>query len=328
MSYSNPALNWQPTATIETLIRRNQIIQQVRQFFADRCILEVQTPTLSHFAITDLHLSTFKTTFFAPQQSTNGTELALITSPEYHMKRLIASGSGPIFQICHCFRNQEEIGVHHNPEFTMLEWYRVHFDMMQLINEVDDLLQTILDCEPADKITYQSIFQKYVQLDPLTCSVEELSEKITELELGFDCTNCDSDTLQQVLFSLYIQPKLGLERPLAMYHFPASQAALAEISMEDHRIANRFEFFYQGIELANGFQELTDVEEQKARFEQDNEKRKALHLPEETIDPYLLEALPMMPSCSGVALGLDRLILIALRLSSIKEVMSFNLENC
>lgn len=327
MNYSN-TLNWQPTATIETLIRRNQIIQKVRQFFTERCILEVQTPTLSNFAITDLHLSSFKTTFFATAQANSGTEMALITSPEYHMKRLIASGSGPIYQICHCFRNQEQIGVHHNPEFTMLEWYRVHFDMMQLINEVDDLLQAILDCESADKMSYQSIFQKYAQLDPLTCSLEELSDKIAELELGFDCADSDADTLQQIIFSLHIQPKLGLERPLVMYHFPASQAALAEISIEDHRVANRFEFFYQGIELANGFQELTDVEEQKERFELDNLKRKESNLPQETIDPYLLDALPMMPNCSGVALGLDRLILIALRLSSLKEVMSFNLENC
>lgn len=326
----NPStsIHWQPTASIETLIRRSQFIQNIRQFFTDRGILEVQTPTLSHYAITDLHLSCFKTIFLAPQQLTNGTEMALITSPEYHMKRLLASGSGPIFQICHCFRNQEEIGTYHNPEFTMLEWYRVHFDMMQLINEVDDLLQFVLDCNPSDKMTYQSVFLKYVELDPLTCSVQDLATKIESLQLGFDCSQSDSDTLQQVLFSLYIQPKLGLDRPLVMYHFPASQAALAEISIEDHRVANRFEFFYQGIELANGFQELTDAEEQKARFEEDNAKRQALNLPLESIDPNLLAALPMMPNCSGVALGLDRLIMIALKASSIKEVMSFNMENC
>lgn len=326
MTYSE---HWQPTAPIPQLLRRAKIINQIRQFFAERCILEVETPILSQSAVTDVHLSSFQATFCQPGMAENqGQPLYLITSPEYHMKRLIAAGSGPIFQICKCFRNHEEIGRYHNPEFTMLEWYRIQFDMIQMINEVDDLLQYILDCEPAERISYQNVFLKYLEIDPLQASREMLETAVHQLNLGFDTQHVDNDTLLQFLFTFGVEPHIGITQPIVVYHFPASQAALAETCTEDHRVARRFEFYYKGVELANGFKELTHAKEQRARFEQDNQERIRRGLPPQLIDEYLLTAMESgLPDCAGVALGLDRLIMLALTDTSIQNVMSFNLEN-
>lgn len=322
--------NWQPTASIELLLKRASIIKQVRAFFADRCILEVETPILSQAAVTDVQLSSFQTIFNKPGiiDLQQGQSLALITSPEYHMKRLIAAGSGPIFQICKCFRNHEEVSRYHNPEFTMLEWYRIQFDMMQMINEVDDLLQQILDTEPAEYISYQNAFLKYLEIDPLDASKESLIATVDKLNLGFKTEDVDRDTLLQFLFTFGIEPNIGKERPTVVYHFPASQAALAELNLEDQRTARRFEFYYQGVELANGFKELTNAKEQRARFEHDNKERVLKGFPAQPIDENLLAAMEAgLPDCSGVALGLDRLIMLALKQLTISQVMSFNLEN-
>ena len=316
---------WQPTAPIKNLLARAKIIAEIRRFFTERGLLEVETPVLSEFGVTDVHLSTFSTEFIAPfgEQS---KALWLATSPEYHMKRLLAAGSGAIFQICHVFRN-EEAGNRHNPEFTMLEWYRPHFDMYRLINEVDDLLQQILDCEPAESLSYQFVFQQYVGLDPLSAGKDELIVKAQELQF-INAENESRDTLLQFLFSTLVEPEIGKERPVAVYHFPATQAALAQISPEDHRVAERFEFYYKGLELANGFNELTDVKEQLHRFEQDNRQREKMGLPTREIDRRLLGALQAgMPNCAGVALGLDRLIMVALDAERIEEVLTFSVNN-
>ncbi|MDO4429678.1 MAG: elongation factor P--(R)-beta-lysine ligase [Lonepinella koalarum] len=322
---SEQSFNWKPSASVANLLARSKIINNIRRFFTERGLLEVETPVLSEFGVTDVHLSTFSTEFAAPFESQNKT-LWLGTSPEYHMKRLLAAGSGPIFQLCHVFRN-EETGRKHNPEFTMLEWYRPHFDMYRLINEVDDLLQQILDCEPAESLSYQFVFQEYVGLDPLSASRPELLAKAREHQ--FICADDEErDTLLQFLFSTLVEPKIGLERPVVVYHFPATQAALAQISSEDHRVAERFEFYYKGLELANGFNELTDAAEQQHRFEQDNRLRQKMGLPERKIDRRFLAALQAgMPNCAGVALGVDRLLMIALNAESIKEVMAFSVEN-
>lgn len=316
---------WQPTASIQNLLARAKIITEIRRFFTDRGLLEVETPILSEFNVTDVHLSTFGTEFNSPFSS-QSKKLWLSTSPEYPMKRLLAAGSGAIFQICKVFRN-EEAGKNHNPEFTMLEWYRPHFDMYRLINEVDDLLQQILDCEPAESMSYQFAFQEYVGIDPLSAPREMLIEKAKQHHLE-NAEQEDRDTLLQFLFSTVVEPKIGQNRPVAIYHFPATQAALAQISSEDHRVAERFEFYYKGIELANGFNELTDANEQRHRFEQDNRQREQLGLPTSQIDERFLSALKAgVPNCSGVALGVDRLIMIALNAENIKEVIAFSIEN-
>ena len=316
---------WQPTASIKNLLARAKIIAEIRRFFTERGLLEVETPVLSEFGVTDVHLSTFSTEFIAPFVEQSKT-LWLATRPGDHMKRLLAAGSGAIFQICHVFRN-EEAGKRHNPEFTMLEWYRPHFDMYRLINEVDDLLQHILDCEPAESLSYQFVFQQYVGLDPLSVGKDELIAKAQELQF-INAENESRDTLLQFLFSSLVEPEIGKERPVAVYHFPATQAALAQISPEDHRVAERFEFYYKGLELANGFNELTDVKEQLHRFEQDNRQREKMGLPTREIDRRLLGALQAgMPNCAGVALGLDRLIMVALDAERIEEVLTFSVNN-
>ncbi|MFK3618270.1 elongation factor P--(R)-beta-lysine ligase [Pasteurella multocida] len=317
--------NWQPSASIENLLARAKIIAEIRRFFTDRGLLEVETPVLSEFGVTDVHLSTFNTDFISPMAEKSKT-LWLSTSPEYHMKRLLAAGSGPIFQLCHVFRN-EEAGQHHNPEFTMLEWYRPHFDMYRLINEVDDLLQQILDCKPTESLSYQFVFQEYVGLDPLSAEKAELVAKAKQYHLQ-QAEQEDRNTLLQFLFSTVVEPNIGKENPVAVYHFPATQAALAQISSEDHRVAERFEFYYKGLELANGFHELTDVNEQLHRFEQDNVQRQKMGLPQRQIDKRLLGALQAgVPNCSGIALGVDRLLMIALGANAIHEVMAFGIEN-
>ena len=316
---------WQPSASIENLLARAKIIAEIRRFFTDRGLLEVETPVLSEFGVTDVHLSTFSTEFIAPFGEQSKT-LWLATSPEYHMKRLLAAGSGPIFQLCKVFRN-EEAGSRHNPEFTMLEWYRPHFDMYRLINEVDDLLQQILDCPPTESLSYQFVFQQYVGLDPLSAEHKELVAKAKQYQLA-EAESEDRDTLLQFLFSTVVEPNIGQKQPVAVYHFPASQAALAQLSSEDHRVAERFEFYYKGLELANGFHELTDAREQLHRFEQDNRQREKMGLPARAIDQRFLAALQAgMPNTSGVALGVDRLVMLALNANQISEVISFSVDN-
>ncbi|MBE2896782.1 elongation factor P--(R)-beta-lysine ligase [Pasteurellaceae bacterium HPA106] len=316
---------WQPSAPMKNILARAKLLAELRSFFTDRGLLEVETPILSEYAVTDVHLSVFESRYTAPFAD-GDKMLYLATSPEYHMKRLLAAGSGPIFQISKVFRN-EESGAHHNPEFTMLEWYRPHFDMFRLINEVDDLLQQILDCKPAESVSYQFIFQECVGLDPLSAEKPHLVKKAQEHGL-MDAENQSRDGLLQFLFTMLVEPKIGLECPVAVYHFPTTQAALAQISSEDHRVAERFEFYFKGLELANGFNELTDAQEQIQRFERDNKQRIALGLPERAIDQRFISALRNgMPQCSGVALGVDRLLMIALGEKEIRNVLTFNIEN-
>lgn len=319
------SIGWKPSAPIKNLLQRAKIMTEIRKFFTERGLIEVETPVLSEFGVTDVHLSTFKTEFIAPFAEQSKT-LWLSTSPEYHMKRLIAAGSGAIFQICHVFRN-EEGGNKHNPEFTMLEWYRPHFDMYRLINEVDNLLQQILDCPPAESLSYQFVFQEYVGLDPLSCERQELIAKAHAHNFPC-CDDEERDTLLQFLFSEIVEPRIGEDRPVAIYHFPASQAALAQVSPEDHRVAERFEFYYKGLELANGFNELTDAKEQQNRFERDNRQRERMGLPQQALDSRFLSALQAgMPNCSGVALGIDRLMMIALGEEQISQVQAFSIQN-
>ena len=324
----NETTNWQPSAPIANLLKRAAIVADIRRFFADRGVLEVDTPAMSQATVTDIHLVPFKTRFVGPGAS-QGLDLWLMTSPEYHMKRLLAAGSGPIYQMNRSFRN-EEAGRHHNPEFTMLEWYRPHYDMYRLINEVDDLLQQILECDEAESLSYQQAFQRCLNIDPLTAEKEALVAVAATLGVGdLAASEDDRDTLLQLLFMLGVEPKIGQERPVFVYHFPASQASLAEISTEDHRVAERFEVYYRGIELANGFRELTDAREQRQRFEQDNRRRAEKGLPEQPVDQLLLAALEHgLPDCSGVALGIDRLIMLALKAESLSDVIAFPVDRC
>ncbi|WMY97109.1 MAG: elongation factor P--(R)-beta-lysine ligase [Arsenophonus sp.] len=324
----NEKINWQPNISINNLLKRSKVINEIRRFFIDRGVVEVETPILSKFTVTDVHLFPFETQFIAPLIYDNINKMYMITSPEYHMKRLIAAGSGPIYQMVKSFRNKEK-GRYHNPEFTILEWYRPNYDMYRLIDEVDDLLQQILDCVPTNRISYQQVFQRYLNIDPLSLNLEK--KILCDVAFKFGFSNAykeeNKDILLQFLFTMGIEPHLGKEEPTVIYHFPASQALLAKISKEDNRVAERFEVYFKGIELANGFCELTDPEEHKKRFQNDNKIRKKIGLPIQPIDKYLLEALhQVMPDCSGVALGVDRLLMLALKIEKITDVMSFSIE--
>jgi lysyl-tRNA synthetase class 2 len=317
---------WQPNASMQALRQRAAIVKTIRSFFEDRAVLEVETPNLSQATVTDQHLASFSTEFVGPGFA-HGQTLYLQTSPEYAMKRLLAQGSGCIYQIGKAFRN-EESGRFHNPEFTLLEWYRVGFDHFALMIEVDELLQLVLETPKAERCSYQSAFVTHVGIDPLDTNVAALQQALVVHGMG-DIAQLESckDTLMQLLFSQVVEPNIGHEAPCFIYHFPASQAALAKIHGADNRVAERFEVYFKGIELANGFHELTDGQEQLARFELDNVKRLADGKSANNIDGHLIDALNNgMPDCAGVALGIDRLIMLALAVDSIDQVLSFAIK--
>ncbi|MDP5293763.1 elongation factor P--(R)-beta-lysine ligase [Oceanimonas sp. CHS3-5] len=314
---------WSPTADVTRLRRRAELLARIRGFFAERGVLEVDTPTLAAAGVTDLHLENFVTRFTGPGMA-GGQDLYLQTSPEFHMKRLLAAGSGPIYQICKSYRN-EESGRLHNPEFTMLEWYRPGFDHHRLMDEMAELLQWVLDCGEPERMSYAAAFERTLGICPLTASLDAL--RSAGRGLGADdllAREDDRDTLLQLLFALGGEPVIGQQVPCFVYDFPASQAALARISRADARVAERFEVYYQGIELANGFHELSDATEQRARFEQDNKQRRARGLAAKPVDEYLLAALAAgLPDCAGVALGIDRLIMLALGAERLEQVIAF-----
>ncbi|MGC9458653.1 elongation factor P--(R)-beta-lysine ligase [Vibrio genomosp. F10] len=314
---------WQPSASIHQLKKRAAILAKIREFFYQRQVMEVDTPAMSHATVTDIHLHTFQTTFIGPEYA-QGCQLYFMTSPEFHMKRLLAAGSGCIYQMSKAFRNEEN-GRYHNPEFTMLEWYRVGFDHHKLMDEMDDLLQLTLGCNTATRMTYQQAFMDVLGICPLEDSMQRLKQSASTLGLS-DIANDeqDRDTLLQLLFSIGVEKEIGQTEPVFVYGFPASQAALARINTQDKRVSDRFEVYFKGIELANGFHELDDADEQLARFESDNRKRVEMGLPEQPIDHHLVAALRAgFPACAGVALGIDRLIMLALQCKHIDEVTAF-----
>jgi lysyl-tRNA synthetase class 2 len=309
---------WQPSAQIETLRQRSQLIKQIRHFFDERGYLEVETPILSRFGITDVYIQQFKTQAFSQPYY-------LQTSPEYPMKRLLAAGSGPIYQLARVFR-LDELGRWHNPEFTLLEWYQLGVDHHELMNEMDVFLQTLLDCPPLVKMTYQQAFEQVLGFNPHEVSVAYLKQVLKQHDL--DQVLSEEDDFDQHLFLLMshlVEPSFApYPHPVALYDFPISQAALAKI---EHQRALRFEIYFQGIELANGFYELDDPKEQALRFARDQAERIRRGLDAAVIDEYLLAALQAgLPSCSGVALGIDRLLAIALKAPQIAEILAFSFD--
>jgi lysyl-tRNA synthetase class 2 len=321
--------NWQPTASFVNLKLRAEILAKIRAFFAERNVLEVETPLLSQATVTDINLQSFATNYFPNPENNNPQTFYLQTSPEFAMKRLIAAGSGSIFQIAKAFRNHGESGRLHNPEFSLLEWYRIGFDHLQLMNEVDQLLQFILQTKAAEKLTYADIFWRYIDINPHTASASEL--KKCALHLGLSELNhfdfSDADSWLQLLMTHYIEPQLGRDQPTFIYDFPMTQAALAKIRNDNPPVAERFEIYVNGVELANGFHELTDGKEQLARFEKDLAQRENLNYRPVPIDHFFLDALHHgLPDCAGVALGIDRLIMLAAKTQNISDVLSFPLE--
>ena len=288
---------------------------KLRRFFIEREVWEVETPLLSHATVPD--------PFIESLTIASDKKRYLQTSPEFAMKRLLAAGSGSIFQITKAFR-KEESGRQHNPEFTMLEWYRVGFDHHQLMQEMDALLQYMLHCLPAKKTSYQQLFLDHLNIDPLTATIGALSQCAKAHAISIEST-LEKDDWLNLLMTHCIEPKLGANEPLFIYDYPASQSALAKLSQQDPRVAERFEVYYKGVELANGFHELRDAKEQRARFEKDNQLRQDKQLDQVPLDEFFLQALAHgLPDCAGVALGVDRLVMLALGVEDIKQVLSFD----
>lgn len=309
------------------LHHRAALFAEVRQFFAERDVLEVETPILSRYGSTDLHLHSFTSAYRAAGQTLE-VPVYLQTSPEFAMKRLLASGSGPIFQLCKCFRNGE-VGRHHQPEFTLLEWYRPGFDHQALMSEVDAFLQVILGAPPAQRLSYQAVFEKYCDLNPHTATFEELTSKLrsTLVDQAVEELAPDATTSLQLLMASVIEPLIGQDRPTMVYDFPQNQAALARLSDEQPPRAQRFEVYYRGMELANGFHELTDAAEQRRRFVDDNAQRRARQLETVAMDESLIAALAKgLPDCSGVALGMDRLLMLRENLTELRQGLSFGAD--
>ena len=324
-------LNWQPTATIGTLRERARLIATVRAFFAARDIWEVETPVLGQGGSTDVHLVSLSS---LARTDKGQRKLWLQTSPEFHMKRLLAADSGPIFQLAKSFRDGE-VGARHNIEFTMLEWYRPGFTLAQLIEETTALVEHVLPQSPGPVVyyRYRELFHRHLEVDPFTTSL------VTLRSLAAERGNMSAqalaeegrDTCLDLLMGMVIEPTLGQQELSVVVDYPASQAALARRHQDadGEWVASRFELYLNGIELANGYDELTDAEEQRQRFDADNAERRRLGLPEVDVDAHLLAALEQgLPASSGVALGLDRLIQLALGKARLEEVLAFSTANC
>lgn len=315
--------NWQPSASIENLRARARIIQRIRDFFNAHQVLEVETPLLCYTSVTAPHIQSIPAFY---QLGLQEQRYYLQTSPEYMMKRLLAANSGDIYQLCKAFR-QDEAGRFHNPEFTMLEWYRIGFDHHALMNDMDELLQRILNVEPAERVSYQALFETHLQINPHTISIDNARACAKQHGINMQEEINDIDTWLQLLCSHYIEPRIGLKKPIFVYDYPVSQAALARIQPGNPPVASRFEVYFKGIELANGFHELANATEQRARFENDLIERKKLGLTELPIDEYFLTALTHgLPDCAGVALGIDRLMMLALNAKQISDVVSFDIR--
>jgi lysyl-tRNA synthetase class 2 len=313
--------HWRPTATLDALRARAAVLAATRRFFDERGVLEVETPALSAAAVTDLHLHSVACRLDLDDRRPR----YLQTSPEYAMKRLLAAGSGAIYQICKVFRDGER-GRRHNPEFTMLEWYRPGFDHHRLMDEVDELLQAVLGVAAGERISYADAFRRHAGVDPHAASDGELRSRVAALGVA-GVEELDRDDLLNLLLSHVVEPRLGAGRPSFLFDYPASQAALARVRAGDPPVAERFEVFLDGLELANGFHELADPGEQRRRFEADLDERRRRGLPEVAIDERLLAALASgLPDCAGVALGVDRLVMLKIGFRDIADVIAFPIE--
>jgi lysyl-tRNA synthetase class 2 len=315
-------LTWQPSATLETLRQRAALLDTIRAFFRARGVLEVDTPLLCSSGITDPSIEPLTV---GGAQSVPGLRY-LQTSPEYAMKRLLAAHGEPIFQVAKAFRDGEA-GARHNPEFTLLEWYRPGFELHQLMDEVAQLVTACLGDIPVTKASYRQLFLEELALDPFGASEDDLARCARD-QIDTGDIEGDRDLWLDLLMSHLIEPRLA-DRGLYFVHdYPASQAALSRIVEQDGvLVGQRFELYVNGVELANGYRELTDPEEQRRRFEADNEKRRTNGQPQRPIDENLLAAMTHgLPQCSGVALGVDRLIMLALGKNDIREVVSFHWE--
>lgn len=316
--------SWRPTATLETLRRRAAALAVIREFFRERGVLEVETPALVNAPVSDVNLASIRV-----DVPGHGAPLYLHTSPEYAMKRLLAAGSGDIYQICRVYRGAER-GRQHNPEFTMVEWYRLGFPLEALMSEVAGLARAILGMPelPIELVSYREAVRRHAELDPFDAPVEDL--RSAAQSLGLDPARAAAagrDELLDLLVGARVGPALGFQALTFVHRYPASQAALARLDPADPRVALRFELYYRGVELANGYHELASSAEQRLRFAADQNHRVHRALDVNLLDQRLLAALDAgLPDCSGVALGFDRVLMLTTGASHIDEVIAFPVE--
>jgi elongation factor P--(R)-beta-lysine ligase len=325
----NRPTDWRPTASREMLQLRAGLLARARAFFAARHVLEVDTPIVVNAPVTDVHIHSARVMLeaAAPAEALRAPYF-LHSSPEYAMKRLLAAGVGDIYQICHVVRALER-GRLHNAEFTLIEWYRLGYSLDALMSEVEALVRELLGAPAASRasarVSYREAFLQTLALDPFTAPIAKLEERARQA--GFDGVATDRDELLELLMGTVIGPRLGQGGLTFVHGYPASQAALARLDPDDSRAAQRFELYCDGIELANGFHELTSAREQRNRFERDIEERRRLGLPEAAVDEHLLAALEAgLPDCCGVALGFDRTVMLAADAERIDAVLPFPIE--
>lgn len=318
--------DWRFQSPLQVLKQRAFLLAEIRAFFAAKDVMEVETPILSSAANTDLQIAVFST-----QPILKSEQFAYLrTSPEFFHKRLLASGSGDIFEIAKVFRHEESTALH-NPEFTLLEWYRLGFDMRQLMDEVLELVQLLahsfeLKPPPVKVLTYQALFIEFLQIDPFDLEQGQLN--LLAKEAGYHGTALSRTEALDFMFAIQIEPLLNKNQCYLIHDFPIEQAALAQVHPEFPNRCLRFEFLWGNVELANGYQELTDDAEQLRRFKNDNRLRRMGGKSELPIDQRLLTALHHgMPQCSGVAIGLDRLLMCLLNKNMISDVLGFSANN-
>ncbi len=318
-------MSWRPTATLGALRRRATMLKMARAFFEARGVLEVETPALSAAAVSDPQIESLST-----QIAGASRRHYLSPSPEYAMKRLLAAGSGDIYQVCKVFRDAER-GRWHNPEFTMIEWYRVGLDDTVLMNEVEALIAALLaparTLGAAERLSYREALRRHAGVDAFDSTEDELLEAARRHGIRCDAP-LDRDAKLDLLMGLVVGPRLGRGNPSFVCDYPASQAALARLKPGLPRVAARFELYLDGLELANGFHELAQAQEQRARFAHDLELRGTRGQPRAPLDDNFLAALESgLPDCAGVALGFDRLVAIALGAEALAGAMAFSIEN-
>jgi len=318
MNQSNP---WQPGASIQALRQRSELLAQLRGFFHQRQVMEVDVPLLSRATVTDHNIESI--------QARNGDVAAYLqTSPEYFMKRLLASGSGDIYSLGKAFRSAES-GRRHNPEFSLLEWYRCGWDEHQLMDEVAELIATLVPDIVVRRCSYADVFIRHLQIDPHLTGLVDLQRLAVSAGSEAWAEESRANCLD-LLFSVLIEPYLD-DGLVLVYDYPACQAALAKYAEDSQgrRISRRFEAFLNGVELANGYCELTDATEQAARFAEDQRLRQQSGKAAVAADQHLLAAMEAgLPECAGVALGVDRLLMQLQGAESIEQVMPFSWTRC
>jgi lysyl-tRNA synthetase class 2 len=321
----NDAVEWRPTASLQTLTRRAECLAWTREFFRARNVLEVETPALVNVPVSDVNLGSIRVDLAGQPRP-----LWLHTSPEYAMKRLLAAGCGDIYQVCRVYRGGER-GRLHNPEFTMVEWYRLGFSLADLMSEVAALVRGLLGAVgtglPVEFVTYRDALRRHADVDPFG---DLAPLRSAARALGFDAAQAESagrDELLDLVVGAQVGPALGTNGLTFLHRYPASQAALARLDPADSRVALRFELYYRGIELANGYHELASGAEQRLRFAEDLRQRALRGLPDTMPDPRLLAALDAgLPDCAGVALGFDRVLMLATGATNIDHVLAFPVE--